>query len=318
MPKPVYFGVSRARGQRVGVRVEAPPTARHLSMDGAHISPYPHLSWCVYELAVQRPRVMAMHECRHVTDRLWLTTDGEATVHWSFNGNDTSYRVGVGSIGFFPSDGGRHAMTITSPVGVRIRILSLPDDHLRSVATAGDLPHPAPFQAIPTFRDVSLRGHLLRLTEAGGGFEVAEDTGADIAAREIVLRLCELLAGVRPDWLKGSSTFPPAVMRQIVDHLDTNLASQVSLTSLCEGLGLSPSHFARKFQHSVGVSVNRFVNRRRIRKAFRSLQDESVALSRLSLDLGFSSQSHFTRVFSGLTGITPMQFRRLGVRPDAP
>jgi AraC-like DNA-binding protein len=32
------------------------------------------------------------------------------------------------------------------------------------------------------------------------------------------------------------------------------------------------------------------------------------------MDVGFSSQSHFTRLFTGLTGITPDQFRRLHPR----
>ena len=34
----------------------------------------------------------------------------------------------------------------------------------------------------------------------------------------------------------------------------------------------------------------------------------------VALDLGFSSQSHFTRLFSGLTGITPRQYQRLHAR----
>jgi AraC-like DNA-binding protein len=107
-------------------------------------------------------------------------------------------------------------------------------------------------------------------------------------------------------------------MRRIVAHLDANLGRQVSLASLCTDFAISPSHFARKLQNSVGLSLNRFMHRRRIRTAFRSLGDDSLALSQLALDLGFSSQSHFTRVFSDLTGMTPMQFRRLRTRAGTP
>ena len=31
---------------------------------------------------------------------------------------------------------------------------------------------------------------------------------------------------------------------------------------------------------------------------------------RLALDLGFSSQSHFTNLFSSLTGMTPAKYRK--------
>jgi AraC-like DNA-binding protein len=40
------------------------------------------------------------------------------------------------------------------------------------------------------------------------------------------------------------------------------------------------------------------------------MKTDGVPLAQQSLDLGFCSQSHFTRLFSGLTGITPHQFRR--------
>jgi AraC-like DNA-binding protein len=59
-----------------------------------------------------------------------------------------------------------------------------------------------------------------------------------------------------------------------------------------------------------GLVAEDFMNRRRIRAAVMLLQDGSISLTKLSLDLGFSSQSHFTRVFSGLTGMTPKGFRR--------
>ena len=40
------------------------------------------------------------------------------------------------------------------------------------------------------------------------------------------------------------------------------------------------------------------------------LQTGSTPLSQIALDLGFSSQSHFTRLFSSLTGFTPASYRR--------
>lgn len=68
---------------------------------------------------------------------------------------------------------------------------------------------------------------------------------------------------------------------------------------------------------TTGLSLTRFVHRRRIRASLERLIDESLALSRIALDLGFSSQRHFTRLFSGLTGLTPVQYRRLQVRQQS-
>jgi len=41
------------------------------------------------------------------------------------------------------------------------------------------------------------------------------------------------------------------------------------------------------------------------------LRQGTSPLAALALELGFSSQSHFTRIFSGLAEVSPDQFRRL-------
>jgi AraC-like DNA-binding protein len=99
-------------------------------------------------------------------------------------------------------------------------------------------------------------------------------------------------------------------MRQIVERVDARLSAHPSLHDMSSGFGLSPSHFARKFRKSTGLSLNRFMNRRRIGLSLALLKTGTGPLSQLSLDLGFCSQSHFTRLFSGLTGLTPRQFRQ--------
>ena len=39
-----------------------------------------------------------------------------------------------------------------------------------------------------------------------------------------------------------------------------------------------------------------------------------LSLARIAIELGFSSQSHFTRLFTGQTGTSPQRFRRLHMR----
>jgi len=48
--------------------------------------------------------------------------------------------------------------------------------------------------------------------------------------------------------------------------------------------------------------------------SFALLRAGAIPLTQIALDLGFSSQSHFTRLFSGHTGMAPQRFRRQHVR----
>jgi AraC family transcriptional regulator len=64
---------------------------------------------------------------------------------------------------------------------------------------------------------------------------------------------------------------------------------------------------------SKGVSLRRYVNQLRLARALielRSVDD----LTRLALELGFSSHSHFTLAFRRAFGCTPSQFRGRNAR----
>lgn len=279
-------------------------------MDRSVLSPYPHLSWLAFDLTMHPPHVFLLHEFRAVTHRLMVTEDGDADLSWGTDAATVAYHVTGGSLGFFPCDSALHSLAITAVGGFRGHELLLPRKHLQSVCQAEGAGDADDFLAIPVFRDSVLLACLLRLLTGNARGRLAEDVGSEIAARQVIMRLAAIAGGRPPDWLGDTSVFEPVVMKRIVERVDAHLVRPVSLDEISRGFGLSPSHFARKFKQSTGVSLNRFMNRRRIGLSLELLKTGSEPLAQMSLDLGFSSQSHFTRLFSGLTGITPYQFRR--------
>lgn len=280
-------------------------------MSGEQCSPYPHHSWLARWIAVHPPQVFDVHERCHVAHHLLLTTNGDADIRWRSCGTETAYHSAIGAIGFFPCDHQPHSMSITSIDGFLAYDLIIPDRHLRTACAAEGMPPMHELHAAPVFRDALLEASLLRLSTHAAGHQVSEDIGDDIAARQVLLRLCVLAGVAPPDWQKDGSVFTPVVMRQLVACIDAHLVVPMSLETMANTVRLSPGHFARKFHQSAGVSLNRFINTRRIAASFTLLRQEKSPLAGIALDLGFSSQSHFTRLFSGLTGISPDQFRRL-------
>lgn len=283
-------------------------------MDGIRLSAYPHYSWYAHWLTVRPPRVFDAQDSRYVTHRLLLTTSGDADIAWTSEGHNLRFHSMVGDIGFFPCDFNSHSLAITTAGGFQAYELCVPDAHIRRVCESESVQPVVTLQAVPLFRDALIRASLLRLSAGSGSRQISEEIGDEIAARQIVMGISLVAGGLIHDWLRDTSVFDPSVMRRIVERLDAHLGVHFSLFEASEGFGLSPSHFARKFQHSTGLSLNRFMNRRRIGSSLAVLKTRGASLSQLSLDLGFSSQSHFTRLFSGLAGITPHQFRRLHIR----
>jgi len=276
-----------------------------------HCSPYPHHSWLAHWFDIRPPQVFALYERRHVAHHVLLTTGGEADIRWRSCGNDTAYRSVIGSLTFFPCDQLRHSLSITSSNGFLSYDVAIPDGHLRAVCAAEGLRPMDAWHAVPVFRDALLEASLVRLATPAAGRQVSEDIGDEVAARQVLLRLCALTGAVTPDWYTDASVFTPVIMRQLVVCIDAHLAVPMTLETLAATVQLSPGHFARKFHHSAGLSLNRFINTRRISASFTLLRQRTGSLARIALDLGFSSQSHFTRLFSARTGISPDQFRRL-------
>lgn len=279
-------------------------------MDASPCSPYPHYAWLAQWIAIRSPCIFDVHECRHVTHHVMLTVAGAADVHWSTRNAETSFHTAVGCLGFFPRDRETHALSITTPDGFIAYDVLIPDQHVRRVCSSEGMRPSTEFLAVPVFRDTLMEACLLRLSTRAGEHQVSEDIGDEIAARQIVMRLRAFMGARRPDWHSDTSVFVPVVMRQIVERIDASLAVHLSLEGIATTVGLSPGHFARKFHQSAGLSLGRFMNKRRIGMSFAMLREGTLPLSRIALDLGFSSQSHFTRLFSSHTGVAPQQFRR--------
>lgn len=103
----------------------------------------------------------------------------------------------------------------------------------------------------------------------------------------------------------------------LVELLDSRLKTPPGSDEVAAYVGLSPSHFATKFRRTTGLNLGRFLNVRRIQASFDVLRSSSHPLASLAVDLGFASQSHFTRVFHDHTGMTPARYRKRLAAPAA-
>lgn len=95
----------------------------------------------------------------------------------------------------------------------------------------------------------------------------------------------------------------------------THLGDDVSLADLARETGLSRAHFARAFRRSVGDPPHRWLVKQRIANARIHLLEPRLPISVVASMCGFADQSHFTRVFRAVTGISPSAWRRRNTGP---
>ena len=124
-------------------------------------------------------------------------------------------------------------------------------------------------------RDQVLRWCMERLSVPPSGMRDMQ-LRKDEAARRLLFRLQELSGGGVPDWQSDGSSFDRAEMQRFVDYIDDHLQLAPTLSAMGLMAALSPSHFAKKFRQSAGLSLQRFINRRRILASIRLLQKNAA------------------------------------------
>ena len=130
--------------------------------------------------------------------------------------------------------------------------------------------------------------------------QLTDDTDSVVSASAIIA----------PSHAPPRGGLPPGALRRVMEHVERRLAEKIELADLASIARLSECHFSRAFKQSLGLPPHRYLMMRRIASAAELIKTTDRPLTQVSLEVGFSDQSHFTRVFGDITGETPRSYRR--------
>jgi AraC family transcriptional regulator len=110
---------------------------------------------------------------------------------------------------------------------------------------------------------------------------------------------------------RESAKDAPQWLSRVVDKLKNEYCERLTLDELAREAGVHPVHLSRIFRRCNGEGIREYVHRLRIRSACEQMLTPRKSLAEISLETGFADQSHFTRVFRRITGMSPGAFRTL-------
>lgn len=120
---------------------------------------------------------------------------------------------------------------------------------------------------------------------------------------------------LRPQAVRASAR--STARQKLVDRakllLTSDLSRRWSLADIAAEVGGSAVYLTQAFQQIEGLPLYRYQLNLRLARAL-DLLAEYDDLTTLSLELGFSSHSHFTAAFQRTYGRSPSQFRRFALR----
>ncbi len=133
------------------------------------------------------------------------------------------------------------------------------------------------------------------------------DEFTQLSAEGLCLELLARLGRVR----HGSS---PSAKRDLVlkatQLLEERHSDSIAFGEIAHELGVNRCHLARSFREHHDCTMGAYLRGLRVERVRQALRETNLPLASIAHSAGFVDQSHCTRVFRGIVGLTPAAYRR--------
>ena len=214
------------------------------------------------------------------------------------------YQIPTGAI-IVINPGELHTGEPGSDLGWAYRMFYPRADLLQQISSeVADRPHDVPFFPSPVIADDFL-AHWLNYLHM-----VLETQSSPIVERE------SLFLWLMTELVLRHADDPPSLgkvheerkcVARVRDYIETHYAEDISLQQLAQLVNFNSCYLLRLFTKSLGLPPHAYLNQVRIRHAKRLLAG-GYPISEAACQTGFVDQSHLTKRFKRVYGITPGQY----------
>lgn len=96
-------------------------------------------------------------------------------------------------------------------------------------------------------------------------------------------------------------------IESVIHYIDHHLGEKLTAAELSKISALSVFHFQRKFKDNTGLTLNAYIQQKRMEKGRMYLRS-GYGVASAALESGYFDQSHFHHRFLKMYGLTPKQF----------
>ena len=96
----------------------------------------------------------------------------------------------------------------------------------------------------------------------------------------------------------------------INNFIEKNIQSQLTITDISKGTGVTEFYLTRKYPLATGMTVMQTLKEYRINRAKTLLEFSSTSIKMIASLCGFADLSYFIKTFRAATGKTPLSYRK--------
>lgn len=189
---------------------------------------------------------------------------------------------------------------------------------------------------IPSVSSGNLSSHLIRHQKnffikletivARASIEAGLDVDEIFSLEEMYIRKCESLEDIdriknlqyhmiidfadRVNKMNQYNQNNSLLVSQISKYIQNHILESIKTSDIANYLNKSRGRITTEFKNQTGINLSDFIRIKKIEEAEELLSHTDKSLVFISNYLGFSSQSHFCKVFKDIKGVTPDQYRK--------
>ena len=118
------------------------------------------------------------------------------------------------------------------------------------------------------------------------------------------------LYSTETDLYEPKSVPPPDWLTELLNRMNSVQYIALPLTDVCEDIAFSQVHINRLFKQYMGTTIGSYFNNIKLKYACKLLETSNFTVLEIASHIGYSSLSHFNRIFKAKFGCTPKEYRQ--------
>ncbi len=259
------------------------------------------LSYFSYPEAREVPELAVTHHVLGIAD-----VDTPITVECRLNGHFQRSRIQNGTCMLTPAQTQYWANWES---GGKFLLLNLETNFVSQLAC--EIIHSDRVELVPQFATtdplVQQIGLALKADlESGSSFG---SLYAESLATALVVHLLKHYGTCRSQDSKAPKSLERDRLQRAIAYIHAYLEQRLTLQEIAAVADMSQYYFSRLFKQSTGATVHQYVTQQRIDRAKHLLRKHQLPLAEIAILCGFADQSHFTKNFRKLIGVSPKTYR---------
>lgn len=98
-------------------------------------------------------------------------------------------------------------------------------------------------------------------------------------------------------------------LESVIKYINDNLSDDLSIKDITAQTYTSKSSLYLLFKKNFNMTIGEYINNQRVKKAIELLTTTDLSVENIAMEVGYSSQSYFSKIFKSIKGVSPKQYK---------